>query len=566
MFRVTVFWVCLSTLLFTIGCHSRRTPVVVRTPPATTKPVAKKPPVTTSPKPVSSVAARPKPPVDTVTYEVPDMSVPPSPKREFRAVWIATVQNIDWPSKKGLPTAQQQQEMISILDMHRQAGLNAVIMQVRAAADAFYAEGAEPWSEWLTGKQGKAPDPFYDPMEFIIDQAHSRGMEFHAWLNLDRGTFGKTASITSDHISYRKPEWFITYGDRKLFNLGMPEVRTYVAGIVANIVRNYDVDGIHFDDYFYPYAIAGQTIKDDAAYRKYYNGMGKEDWRRSNVDKLVLELRDSVKAVNPYCKFGISPFGIWKNVKSDPDGSATTGGQAYYELYADTRKWVRQGWVDYIVPQVYFTTEFSRAPYKVLVDWWAKNSIGRHLYIGHGAYRLGNTRERDQTWMDPTQMPSQIRYLRNNALTAARGPVHGSIYFSSKSLTTNRLGVRDSLQTNLYKYPALVPPMTWIDSIPPLPVRDLKAARTESGVEIYWQSPDEARDGDLASYYVVYRFEGRYRQYRTDNPQRILSICPGEDNTRFIDRTADPKKKYTYIVTSFDRLHNESREVQVWLN
>ena len=562
MFRILALVILVSTILLSYSCRPRKK-VMVKAPPTASKPVAKK---TTPPKSITPiVVAKPKATADTILYEPADLSAPLTPKREFRAVWIATVENIDWPSKKGLPTAQQQQEMINLLDTYYKTGFNAVIMQVRAAADAFYAKSAEPWSEWLTGQQGKAPEPFYDPMEFIIQESHNRGLEFHAWLNLDRATFSKTASIAHNHISQRRPEWFMTYGNRKLFNLGLPEVRSYIAGIVANIVRNYDVDGIHFDDYFYPYAIAGQVIRDDAAYRQHYNGMSREDWRRSNVDKLILELRDSVRLVKPYVKFGISPFGIWKNQKSDPEGSATNGGQAYYELYADTRKWAREGWVDYIAPQIYFTTEFERANYRTLVDWWKRNSGDRHLYIGHGAYRVGNTRERDPAWMNPRQVPGQVTY--NRAVSGqAKGNVHGSIYFSGKSIINNPLGIRDTLQRNLYRFPALIPPMPWIDSIAPLPPRDLKAARYEAGVELYWQAPEPAKDGSRAHYYVIYRFEGRYRQYRTDNPQRILAVCPGEDNTRFFDKTADPKKHYTYLITTFDRLHNESMDTQVWVN
>ncbi|WP_019989521.1 glycoside hydrolase family 10 protein [Rudanella lutea] len=542
----------LSIVCFWAGCRPKRPVAPTRTPPA---PVPKPAPK----KPAPPVAVKPKP-ADTVAFEPLDQSVAPSPKREFRAVWIATIDNIDWPSKKGLPAEQQQAEYRALLDGQRQAGFNAVVVQVRAAADAFYAKSMEPWSEWLTGQQGLAPSPFYDPLEFMLEESHNRGMEFHAWLNLDRGTFSRRATIAPGHITTRKPEWFLSYGERKLFNLGMPVVRTYVASLVANIVRNYDVDGIHFDDYFYPYAVAGQTLRDDEAYRANYNGMSKNDWRRSNIDKLILEIRDSIYAVKPHVKFGVSPFGIWKNAASDPEGSPTSGGQAYYDLYADTRKWALEGWVDYMVPQIYFTHDHPRAPYRELVDWWTRNAGERHLYIGHGAYRVGKGGQREPSWNNPTQMPNQVRYARSMK------PTLGSVYFSAKSLRDNPLGVRDSLQNNLYKYPALIPPMTWKDSLAPEPVRDLKATATPSGVELFWHEPAPAADGDRARYYVVYRFEGRQRQFRTDNPQYILTICQGESNTRFIDKTANPNKRYTYVVTAFDRLHNESRETALLVN
>lgn len=542
----------------------KRTPVPVRRPPAA-KPIPQKPvaakPAPAKPVPVAPVAApTPKDMVDD--EEVEEMPferglVPP--KREFRAVWIATIDNIDWPSKKGLPVADQQREIIEMFDQQQQMGINAVVVQVRSAADAFYAKSSEPWSEWLTGQQGLAPQPFYDPLEFMIEQAHQRGMEFHAWFNLDRATYSKTSSVAPTNIIYRKPGWVFTYGGRKLFNLGAPAVRTYIAGIVANVVREYDVDGIHFDDYFYPYAVAGQVFRDDSTYQANFNGMKKEDWRRDNVTKLITELRDSIRDNKPWVKFGVSPFGIWKNRSNDAEGSATNGGQSYYDQYADTRKWIRNGLIDYIVPQVYFSTEFTRVPYKTLVEWWARNCGKTHLYIGHGAYRVGRGSERDPGWGRFTELPDQMRYNRQQRA------VLGSVFFSAKSLKTNPLAIRDSLQSNFYRYPALVPPMTWLDSIPPLAPRDLKVADTPEGIELFWQQPGEAQDGDGASYYIVYRFEGRPSRMRLDDPRCIVAQCIGEASTRFIDRTADPKKKYVYAVTAVDRLHNESREVTVKL-
>ncbi|GAB3036607.1 glycoside hydrolase family 10 protein [Spirosoma pulveris] len=566
--RLIAYFGLLLVLLITTNCR-RTKPVVTQKPaprptrpvtaaPAPQKPVAVKP---TTPKPIPPRVLVPA--IDTLPFDdTPEQILaargPIPPKREFRAVWVATVNNIDWPSKKGLPVVDQQREIVTMFDQHQQMGLNAVVVQVRSAADAFYARGSEPWSEWLTGQQGLAPQPFYDPLEFMIGQAHDRGLEFHAWFNLDRATFSKTASVAPSNIVNRKPEWMLTYGGRKLFNLGIPAVRSYIAGIVANVVREYDVDGIHFDDYFYPYAEPGQVLRDDSTYKANYNGMSKADWRRDNVTKLVTELRDSIRANKPWVKFGISPFGIWKNKSSDPEGSATNGGQAYYELYADTRKWVREGLIDYVVPQVYFSSEFSKVPYRTLVDWWTRNCTENcHLYIGHGAYRVGRGSERDPGWWRPTEFPDQMRYNRQQQA------VKGSVFFSAKNLQINPLSIRDSLQTNFYRHPALLPTMKWLDSIPPLPPRDLKAAMTNEGIELYWHESPEAQDGDIATSYVVYRFEGRKPHLRLDDPRYIVAQCMGESSTRYIDKTADPKKKYVYVVTALDRLQNESREVIV---
>ncbi|RIV27634.1 glycoside hydrolase [Fibrisoma montanum] len=565
MYRSVVCLALLLAVFFWNGCR-RPKPVVTKKPPVSRPKATAVKPDPAKPASTTAVAAKPVPtrppvvattPVDTVETEELTALVPLPPKREFRAVWIATVDNIDWPSKKGLLPADQQQEIVALFDQQQQMGLNAVVVQIRAAADAFYAKSSEPWSEWLMGQQGLAPEPFYDPLDFMIEQAHSRNMEFHAWFNLDRATFSKTASVAPSNIVFRKPGWFLEYGGRKLFNLGLPEVRSYIASVVANVVRNYDVDGIHFDDYFYPYAIAGQVLRDDSTYQANYNGMKKADWRRDNVNRLVLELRDSIRANKPYVKFGISPFGIWKNQSSDPEGSATNGGQAYYELYADTRKWAREGWVDYIAPQVYFSTQFGRAPYRTLVEWWTRNCGNRHLYIGHGAYRVGRGSERDPGWYSASEFPEQLRYNRQQRAVA------GSIYFSAKSLKTNPLFIRDSLRQGFYRYPALVPPMPWIDSIPPLPPRDLKAADSSDGIELFWQQPEPATDGNGAHYYVIYRFEGKKPRIHLDDPRHILAVCQGELLTRYVDKTADPSKKYVYAVTAFDRLHNESQQIVV---
>lgn len=563
-----IAYACLFAALFIwVGCRPAKPVVTKRLSTGPTWSVATK---SMPPKPIVVKSALPgptepivtTPPADApetgeINEPTPVESGPMPPKREFRAVWVATVDNIDWPSKKGLPVADQQHEIVEMFDQQQQMGLNAVVVQIRSAADAFYAKGSEPWSEWLTGQQGLAPDPFYDPLEFMIEQAHQRGLEFHAWFNLDRATFGKLASVAPSNIIYRRPEWILTYGGRKLFNLGVPAVRSYIAGIVANVVREYDVDGIHFDDYFYPYAVAGQTLRDDSTYQANYNGMRKDDWRRDNVTKLIVELRDSIRANKPWVKFGISPFGIWKNRVNDPEGSATNGGQSYYDLYADTRKWVRDRLIDYIVPQVYFSSEFTRVPYKTLVDWWTRNSGSCHLYIGQGAYRVGHGSERDPGWGRATEFPDQMRYNRQQQ------SVQGSVFFSAKSLMTNPLAIRDSLQTNFYRYPALVPTMTWLDSIPPLPPRDLKAADTAGGIELFWQQSAQALDGDGANSYVVYRFEGKRPPLLTSDPRYIVARCIGASSTRFIDKTANPGKKYVYVVTALDRLHNESRETTV---
>ncbi len=472
------------------------------------------------------------------------------PKREFRGVWIATVENIDWPSTQHLTTEQQKAELISQLDAHEETGINAIMFQIRPAADAFYAKSREPWSKWLNGKQGRAPAPLYDPLEFAINEAHKRGMELHAWFNPYRATNDANfTALSPGHITRIKPEWFFTYGGIKLFNPGIPEVRDYIVRVILDVVDNYDIDGVHMDDYFYPYPIDGQHINDAETFKTYggdYTDI--RDWRRHNVDTLIKMLSDSIHKHKPHVKFGISPFGIWANQFQNPEGSDTHGGSSYYELFADSRKWVKEGWVDYINPQLYWPIDNNSAAFNKLLDWWSDNTYNRHLYIGMAAYRINEHRK--GKFKDPAQMPAQIRYLRNNPR------VEGSVYFSSKSLLNNPLGFTDSLTNNYYNSLALPPVMLWLDSIPPNAPRNFLSAQGKNGVDLKWETPLLARDKEPVYGYVIYRFNGNEKVDLTD-PQYILHI-QYNDATFFTDTTAEKGKTYLYVVTAIDRLKNES--------
>ncbi len=383
------------------------------------------------------------------------------PKYEFRAAWIATVANIDWPTRGNYDTEKQKEEYRALLDLHVKNGMNAVVVQIRPAADAFYPSAYEPWSEWLTGKQGKAPHPYYDPLQFMIEEAHKRGLEFHAWCNPYRAemTVGKS-SIAANHITRKRPDWFVVYGGKRYFDPGNREAQDFVVKVIRDIVKRYDVDALHFDDYFYPYRIPNREFPDGRSYARHGKGMARDDWRRSNVDSIIVKLSRAIKEENPHCRFGISPFGVWRNKSKDSLGSETTAGQTNYDdLYADILLWLREGYIDYVVPQLYWEHEHRAAPYEVLVDWWARYSYGRHCYIGLGVYKAGtNTR-----WRDTDIIPRQIRDARQYET------LQGQVYFSSKSFLSNPNGWNDSLRNNYYKYPALIPPMPWIDSTPPLP-------------------------------------------------------------------------------------------------
>ncbi|MCS7019412.1 MAG: family 10 glycosylhydrolase [Cytophagales bacterium] len=474
------------------------------------------------------------------------------PKREFRGVWIAHVNNIDWPSRKGLPARQQQQEFINLLDEHKRNGINAVVVQVRSACDAIYPSEIEPWSEWLTGKQGDHPG--YDPLAFMIAETRKRGMEFHAWFNPFRAvTDVQSANIAPTHISVTRPEWILPYGNLRILNPGIPEVRAYILRVIMDVVRKYDIDAVHYDDYFYPYPVAGQVLDDEATFRTFGRGISnKDDWRRDNIDLFIRASYDSIRAAKPWVKFGVSPFGIWQNRSStQPLGSATSGLQSYSAIYADSRKWVEQHWLDYIAPQLYWSIGFSAARYEVLLPWWAQNSFGRHLYIGQGAYRI-NESGSDANWRNPAQMPEQIRLNR-------RLPqVLGSLFFSSRSLLANPLGFGDSLRQDLFRFPALVPPMPWKDDSPPAAPQNLTAQVIRNSVLLTWNKPAAGTAAtDAVRYFAVYRFE--QGSAINLNDVRAIRIVTANDTTAFIDETHSlAEARYQYVVTAFDRLHNES--------
>jgi uncharacterized lipoprotein YddW (UPF0748 family) len=360
---------------------------------------------------------------------------------EFRGVWIATVDNTDWPDTPGMSTENQKASFIQLLDMHKRNGMNAVIVQIRPCADAFYASPFEPWSQWLTGVQGTPPSPYYDPLEFMIKEAHKRGMEFHAWINPYRAVFNvNTSSVIPTHITRTHPEWFITYGGKKYFDPGNKEAQYYVVAIVKDVVTRYKVDAIHFDDYFYPYPIPGSVFPDDVSFRKYGAGLTRAAWRRSNTDSIISAVSRMIKSVDKKCRFGISPFGIWRNISADPDGSRSRGLSSYDEIYADVLLWLRKGWIDYVAPQLYWAIGNRSAPFEVLTDWWSKHTYGKDCYIGIGYFMAGY----NAAWRDKTQVPRQIQLVR------ATPNIQGMVFYSSRSFEKNPYGWNDSLRLNYF--------------------------------------------------------------------------------------------------------------------
>jgi uncharacterized lipoprotein YddW (UPF0748 family) len=377
-------------------------------------------------------------------------------QKELRAAWIATVDNIDWPRKGNWDADSQKAEFVKIVAMHKRNGLNALVVQIRPATDAFYPSQYEPWSEWLTGKQGTPPQPYYDPLQFMVEECHKQGFEFHAWFNPYRAVFDikKQKQLAPTHISKIHPEWFVTYGDKRYFDPGNKAAQAYVIGVVEDVVRRYNIDAIHFDDYFYPYKIKGKDFPDSKTFKKYANGLSKDDWRRSNCDSIIVGLSRAIKKIRSTCKFGISPFGIWRNIDKDPEGSNTIGGTTNYDdLYADILLWLRSGWIDYVAPQLYWEFEHKIAPYQTLLDWWNEHTYGKHLYIGLGIYRAGS----NSNWKDVTQLPRQIEALRE------KENVKGMMFFSSKTFESNPNGWCDELRLKYFKQPALIPEMAWLN-------------------------------------------------------------------------------------------------------
>lgn len=406
------------------------------------------------------------------------------PKREFRGVWMATFSNIDWPAV-GSTSAQEQSTFIQRVNEHQATGMNALFVQIRSQCDAMYPSSFEPWSRDLTGTQGTAPNPYYDPLQFMITETRKKGMEFHAWLNpfraLATATTSSLAALSPNHIINQQPSWIldcttISNGSvQKILNPGLPEVWEYVIKIVMDIVRRYDVDGIHFDDYFYT-SPSLTTYNDDAAYNANSRGIvNRADWRRSNIDSLIKRVNDSIKSVKPWVKFGVSPSGIWlsnSTSPANPAGSATSSGatQHYRDHFANSRLWQNQGWIDYNIPQIYWFMGQTGSNYSVLVPWWNNNAFNRHMYIGMAGYKVGDA-DQGSFATNNREISNQIRLNRQQS------NVTGHVFYNTTSLRNNPLGFRDSLRLFFFNKPALLPTMSWKDNTAPQPATNLVATQ-----------------------------------------------------------------------------------------
>ena len=469
------------------------------------------------------------------------------PKTEMRAIWVATVNNIDWPSSPGLPVDIQKRELTELLDIAKEYNLNTIVFQVRPAADALYSSYIEPWSQWLTGEQGKAPDPFYDPLQFAISECRKRGLDIHAWLNPYRAV-KDTGTITSPiHITNIHPEWFLTYGSTVYFDPGLPETRNHVAAVISDIVRRYDIDAVHMDDYFYPYRISKVSFPDDSSFIKYPRGFSddqRDDWRRDNVNIIIKQLSDSIKAIKPSVEFGISPFGVWRNIEKDSSGSNTKAGQTNYDdLFADILLWQKNGWIDYITPQIYWHIGMKVADYSILSDWWSHNSYGCGLYIGQAPYRI-NKKASYKEWHSSGEIIKQIKLNRTFP------NIIGSMFFSAKVLRNNPLRLKEKLKRDLYRYPSLPPSNKRLIPIAPERPYETFISSDEGLISLSW------KQGSNTKKFVIYKLR-KGKPADMNNPENIFAITSDTSLTIPVTPKTD-LRKYYFVITSQSQTNTES--------
>lgn len=469
-------------------------------------------------------------------------------KREFRGAWIQCVNG----QFIGMTTEEMKATLTHQLDELQKDGVNAIIFQVRPECDALYKSNIEPWSRFLTGKQGRAPNPYWDPLQWMIEQCHRRRMELHAWINPYRAKTKATDELATSHIAVRHPECIFTYDGLYILNPGLPENRDYICNVVADIVSNYDIDGLHIDDYFYPYPVAGEEIPDGALFRANDNGFDNiGDWRRNNVDLFIEQLHETIMNIKPWVKFGVSPFGIFRNSSNDPDGSRTNGLQNYDDLYADVLLWVENGWIDYCVPQLYWQIGHKSADYETLIRWWNDHAYDRHLYIGEDVERT--VKFADLKNPNINQLPAK------RALHEDMENVSGTVLWYAKAVVDDVGKYGTTMRTTYWKYPALQPLMPYIDDKAPGKVKKVKTLWANGDYVLFWTTPKGTGWKDEAVTFVVYRFENKER-INTDNPANIVTVTT--DN--FIRLPyANGKTKYTYVITALDRMQNESKGVKI---
>lgn len=465
-------------------------------------------------------------------------------KREFRGAWIQAVNG----QFQGMGREAMQQMLSYQLDELAADGVNAIIFQVRPECDALYASKIEPWSRYLTGYQGRVPEPYWDPLQWMVEQCHKRGMELHAWINPFRAKTKGTVALAANHIATLHPERVFRYDNQLILDPSLPENTTYICQVVSDIVSRYDIDGLHIDDYFYPYPASGETIPDEAHFQQCPNGFKTiGDWRRDHVNRFIKKMGETIHECKPWVKFGVSPFGIFRNKTSDSIGSATRGLQNYDDLYADVLLWINNGWIDYCVPQLYWQIGHPTADYETLIRWWDAHANHRPLFIGEDV-------ERTVRYPD-IQHPQVHQMAAKYALHQQLLHINGTVLWYAKT-TVDNIGNYGSLLRNHYwHYPALPPAMPFLDSKAPRSPRSVKPTWTSDGYLLFWKAPKAKHWGDIVNRYVIYRFR-KGEPIDLEDPTKLVKIT---SNTMYKLPYQDGTHQYTYVVTSLDRVGNESK-------
>lgn len=469
-----------------------------------------------------------------------------APKREFRGAWIQCVNG----QFIGMSTEDMQQTLRFQLDELQKDGVNAIIFQVRPECDALYESSIEPWSRFLTGKQGKIPSPYWDPLQWMITECHKRGMELHAWINPYRAKTKNTNDLAPNHIAIKHPERVFSYDGLFILNPGIKENCNYICRVVDDIVSRYDIDGLHIDDYFYPYPVAGLSIPDDRQYEQSPNGFkDKGDWRRDNVNVFIRQLSETIHKRKPWVKFGVSPFGIYRNKKNAPEiGSHTNGLQNYDDLYADVLLWINNGWIDYCVPQLYWEIGNKAADYEELIRWWNRYASKRPLYIGEDIERTVKHADLQNSNRHQLQAKRQLHNQMRN--------VSGTVLWYAKAAVDNIGNYGTAMRQNYWNTPALHPLMPFIDNKSPNKPKKLKVIMTSDGRVLFWTAPKGKSWQDKAVNYVIYRFE-KGEKINLNDASKITAITA---NTYYkLPENSFNKKGIVYVVTALDRMSNESK-------
>jgi uncharacterized lipoprotein YddW (UPF0748 family) len=471
-------------------------------------------------------------------------------KRQLRAVWITTLLNLDWPSKSGLSKEIQKKEFIDMLDSFHKNNINTVIVQIRPSGDAIYPSNFALWSKWLSGEQGIAPNGKYDPLKFMIEECHKRCMEFHAWMNPYRVVFSyENNPVSNKHISIKKPGWIITHEKHKYLNPGIPEVNEYINKLVCEVVDNYDIDAIHFDDYFYPQDSKTSIFPDSLSFNKYKGRFDNiKDWRRNNINVFIKEVGENIHKRNSHVKFGISPFPVWRNISQDAEkGVDLKTSSSYDDLCADILLWANKGWIDYVMPQLYGNIGNKYLDYSILLEWWDTYCKDINIYIGQALYKL-DADSKYEEWKSADQIIHQLD------LNTKYNTVKGHAFFRAKFFTNNPLSINDSLCHSYHKYPSILPINDNMPEIIPKKLNFVFLKKENKKNTLSWTSHCSNNN-----YFIIYKYKGLFPNYSAHNIYKISKYLRIDIPKELLE------KGYKFCVSSVSRSHHESRPTKAYI-